>query len=66
MTTHIARGVLKFESPWWFLKCTGITASRDADGIGMLSCWSEETKETRMTVAHGVPMKGADMEWVTE
>ena len=23
-------------------------------------------KETRMTVAHVVPMKGADMEWVTE
>ena len=40
---------------------------RDADGDQYAAVvFVGRDKETRMTVAHVVPMKGADMEWVTE
>ena len=39
---------------------------RDADGDQCAVVLVGRDKETRMTVAHVVPMKGADMEWVTE
>ena len=39
---------------------------RDADGDQYAVVLVGRDKETRMTVAHVVPMKGADMEWVTE
>ena len=67
MTIHIAHGPLKFESLWWSLRCTGITVSRATQtGDQYAVVLVGRDKETRMTVAHVVPMKGADMEWVTE
>ena len=39
---------------------------RDADGDHYAVALVGGDKETRMTVAHVVPMMGADMEWVTE
>ena len=39
---------------------------RDADGDHYAVVLVGRDQETRMTVAHVVPMKGADMEWVTE
>ena len=39
---------------------------RDADGDHYAVVLVGRDKETRMTAAHVVPMKGADMEWVTE
>ena len=36
---------------------------RDADGDHYAVVLVGRDKETRMTVAHVVPMKGADMEW---
>ena len=39
---------------------------RDADGDHYVVVLVGRDKETRMTVAHVVPMKGADMEWVAE
>ena len=39
---------------------------RDADGDHCAVVPVGRGQETTMTVAHVVPMKGADMEWVTE
>ena len=67
MTIHIAHGLLEFESTFVVPEMHWDHGfPRDADGDQYAVVLVGREKETRMTVAHVVPMNGADMEWVTD